>query len=870
MRRNFSFFHGVLVGAVFLALWIPASALAVGLGKLTVFSGLGQPLNAEIDLVSNEKNELDSLSVRVAPPTSYRDAKVEYQSVLTRVKLVVDRRKDGTPILKISSTQPVNDPFLDLLLEVSWASGRLTREYTFLLDPPEFGNKSVAIESAAPVHGQALPAAAAPASQKPATAPQTAAAQTGTGDTYGPVKRGDTLNKIATQTKPEGVTLDQMLIALYQANKGAFIGNNIHRLRTGETLSVPGKDEAAAIAETDAAKQVRMQTADWRAYRERIAANAPSTPEEAGGASAGKITTRAEDTSAPAQAGRDQLRLSKAQAGAKGAAASAAVREDATAREKALTEANSRVADLEKQVKDLQQLITLKNQALHDLQQQAQQAKAPAALPQSEAKVAQQAPAPQTVPPVEAPKPQAATPAAAVAPAPAAAAPEIKPEVPAPAAPTVVAKAADSKPRVAAAPPPPQDTSLVDDLLGNPLLLAGGGGVVALAGIWALLTTRRKRATRGFEDSIMAGTDIKTNTVFGNTGGGVVNTGDNSLVTGFSRQGLGNIDTDEVDPIAEAEVYLAYGRDAQAEEILRDALQKDPQRHEIYLKLLEIQAHNNRRDAFEAIAGDLYAVTKGEGEIWQRAAAMGRGLDPNNPMFAEGAEHAGGSETSPLSPTEPNALEMGSVDTQPLSPLTVDETQVFTIRPALTPEPAKPAATSLDFNLDELSTRPGLELPPLPEAEPEVPKDGNLMEWEAPKLSAVPSSTPARDPKASNESWEATVEERKEPPRAAPVLTTVESSKVTPLHEAKTAVTGLDLDKLDLSFDPQRAPMDDPTPSVLDGQWHDAATKLDLARAYQEMGDLEGAREILQEVLHEGDADQKKEAQTLLDKLRAA
>src|SRR5439155_12351576 len=160
------------------------------------------------------------------------------------------------------------------------------------------------------------------------------------------------------------------------------------------------------------------------------------------------------------------------------------------------------------------------------------------------------------------------------------------------------------------APPAPPETSILDDLIGNPYMLAAGGGVVALAGVLALLATRRKRATRGFEDSIMTGTDIKTNTVFGNTGGGVVNTGDNSMTTGFSRQGLGNIDTDEVDPIAEAEVYLAYGRDAQAEEILRDALQKDPQRHEIYLKLLEIQVHNNRREASEAIAGELYSNTK--------------------------------------------------------------------------------------------------------------------------------------------------------------------------------------------------------------------------------------------------------------------
>ncbi len=150
-----------------------------------------------------------------------------------------------------------------------------------------------------------------------------------------------------------------------------------------------------------------------------------------------------------------------------------------------------------------------------------------------------------------------------------------------------------------------------------------------------MIAARRRKTTK-FEDSIISGTDIKTNTVFGSTGGGVVNTGDNSLASDFSREGLGNIDTDEVDPIAEAEVYLAYGRDAQAEEILKDALKKDPQRQEIYLKLLEIHAQHNKPSAFETVASELYAVCNGQGEVWHKAVALGRQLDPNNPMFAEG------------------------------------------------------------------------------------------------------------------------------------------------------------------------------------------------------------------------------------------
>ena len=170
----------------------------------------------------------------------------------------------------------------------------------------------------------------------------------------------------------------------------------------------------------------------------------------------------------------------------------------------------------------------------------------------------------------------------------------------------------------------------------TPTWAIGAGALAILGGIAALVAARRRKTTK-FEDSIISGTDIKTNTVFGSTGGGVVNTGENSLASDFSREGLGNIDTDEVDPIAEAEVYLAYGRDAQAEEILKDALKKDPQRQEIYLKLLEIHAQHNKPSAFETVASELYAVSQGQGEVWQKAVALGRQLDPNNPMFAEGA-----------------------------------------------------------------------------------------------------------------------------------------------------------------------------------------------------------------------------------------
>ena len=850
MRLKLIFTNYLIAGFL---LSLPLTVYPLGLGKISVLSGLGQPLNAEIELVSVGPDELDSLTVRVADPGTYRQNNVEYQSGLGRARISIERRRDGRAYLKIITPQPFNDPYVDLLLEMNWAQGRLVRNYTFLLDPPEGIAGSRVAESAPAVQGQALPAQTA---AQPAVGKQPVV--TSKGDSYGPVKRGETLGKIANQVKPEGVTAEQMLVALYRANRDAFINNNINLLRSGQTLTIPGKEDVAAIASTDAAKLVRIQAADWRAYRDRVAAAAPTAGESS---AASKITAQVEDQGLKSAPTKDRLQLSKGEAGiaSKGGAgkdaAKIAAAEDAIAKEKALQEANERIAQLEKMVKDLQARLTLSSDKGAQLQAQASATKAepPKDTAKPEAKAPEKAPV--TSPPTTTALPVTPTSPTATAPATETPSKTAEPSPPAPtvaAAPTVeppkAVKADPAKQTKAKTPPPAQaEPSFIDDLLSNTPVLAGGAAAILLGGgVLAFLATRRKKANRGLGDSIMTGTDIKTNTVFGNTGGGVVNTGDNSLTTGFSRQGLGNIDTDEVDPIAEAEVYLAYGRDAQAEEILRDALQKDPSRHEIYLKLLEIQSQNNKPAAFETLASELYAATKGQGEVWAKAAALGRQLDPNNPLYA----------SQELSAATPNTIPQPTGDalaeTMKFEP---EHTQVFTVPPALTPE-APPAAEpkvekkSLDFNLDDLQFTPPKKSEPTLQTTTKIePLEFDLDLPAKPKTDTAILDKPVVGLDSGL---------RKVDTKATDTVRT--SAPAT-----ETTLPGLDLNNLDLAFDPDRSA--DPTPSVMDGQWHDAATKLDLAKAYQEMGDLEGAREILREVLHEGDDEQKKEAQTLLAKL---
>ena len=374
----------------------------------------------------------------------------------------------------------------------------------------------------------------------------------------------------------------------------------------------------------EATRTVRIQAADWRGYQDRVAGAAPPAEAAAGRVAAGKIGTTVEEKLPAAAPGRDQLKVSP-QVG-KGAAASPAA-EEVVARDQALKEAQTRIGELEKTLKDLQRALELKGQTGAQLQAQADAAKGKAPEP-AEGRAAEGASR-------RRPRLRGAGDRSAREP------PKAEPPRPSPSRrrpprrPKRRRRRPTSRRRRRKANRRSSTISSAASRAGS----SAGARSRRSAGVAALIAARRRKTVK-FEDSIIGGTDIKTNTVFGSTGGGVVNTGENSLATDFSREGLGSIDTDEVDPIAEAEVYLAYGRDAQAEEILKDALRKDPQRQEIYLKLLEIHAQHNKPSAFETVAAELYSVSQGKGEAWQKAVTLGRQLDPNNPMFGEGGAAA--------------------------------------------------------------------------------------------------------------------------------------------------------------------------------------------------------------------------------------
>ena len=839
--------RAVVAAALFVV--VPLAAQAAGLGKLSVLSPLGQPLNAEIEVVSLQSGEEEGLIARLASPDAFTQAGIDFNPALASLRFSIQRR-NGQPVLKVSSTQPINEPFLDMLVELQWSTGRLVREYTFLLDPEEFKQPATAAAPtpAAPAERPAeQPAAAAPVEAKP-LAPAPAAAPAAPGTTY-EVKKGDTLGRIAREHLPPGVTLNQMLIAIYRANQEAFIRKNVNLVRAGKILTIP-TEEAASVDPEEANKLVRQHMAEFAEYRRQLAA-APTGAEAAPGqqAASGKIESK--PAAQPPAAAPDQLRLSKAEPG-KGARA--AREDDRAAQERARQEAESRVQELEKNVGDLQKLLALKNQQLAELEKKG-------GAPQAPAKPAAEAPKPAA----EAPKPAAEAPKpAAEAPKPAAEAP--KPAAAAPKPPAQPAKPAAKKAPPAAKKAPAPEPSIVDEFLNNPLYLGALGLVVILLVVYGWWTWRRKKAAQAkFQTSVLgAASEGGPGSVFGAAAAAAPAAAPATSSAAQAPAAPQPAEAEEVDPIAEADVYMAYGRDAQAEEILKEALQKDASRVAVQAKLLEIYAARKDAKSFEQTALKLKGLTNGAGPEWDKAAALGRSIDPQNGLYggAGGAQAAPAAvPAAPAAPTldfdlggapaqaatpditldvPPKAgggasvdFDLGGATAPPAAPAAAAEKSDFTpdgtiIMGAKEPDQTTGGAGGLDFDLGlggEKKAAPAAPAPAPAAAEP----SGLDFDLNLDIGGAAGGAKPA------------------EAPAAAPAA-------------------GLDLSGITLDLGGTTEPAA-PAAGGGDPKWQEVATKLDLAKAYEEMGDKDGARELLNEVMKDGDAAQKGQAQQLLAKL---
>jgi pilus assembly protein FimV len=709
-----------LCAAVASALVCFSSANAAGLGKLTVLSSLGQPLRAEIELTSVAKDEAGSLVAKLASTEVFRQANIEFNPALLSLHFTIDRRSEHQYI-RVTSSQAINEPFVDMLLELGSANGRLVREYTFLLDPAEMRAAQPA-QVAAPINvptavvPQTAPAQASrqqeqvpplPAARSVSRAPsakQEAKPKQDRNQSDYQVKKGDTLAGIANRVKPEGISLDQMLVGLYHANPDAFSGKNMNRLRTGQILLVPTAEAAQGISKNEAKNIVLAQAADFNSYRNRLAgmvANAsPNKSTEARQSAGGKISAKVEERATAANEAKDKLKLSKAANASApektlGAATSA---EDKIAKDKATADANARVKELEKNVSDLQKILEIKSKDMAVAQQK--QVETPAAVKPAVPASATASSVASNLKAVN--KPQSAVaPVAISATATAASTPSAKATIP----PKPVAKPViKHKPVVPVRPEP----SLLDELMENSALLAAAGAIIAGLGGLGLYYSRRKKKNGLAKGRVADDASLKANSLFGSTGGQSVDT-NNSVFNSNFAPSASQLDTNEVDPVAEADVYIAYGRDAQAEEILKEALRTQPERNAVRLKLLEIYAARKDIRLFDMQASELYAMTRGEGEEWALAATMGLAIDPNNPLYAGGelpdemsAKAAPlHSLTQPLEDLDPEAL-LGNLPQHE----SLDSTELKLDDAELKIAPAnQPAELGMEFDIGQVASQ---------------------------------------------------------------------------------------------------------------------------------------------------------------------
>ncbi len=806
---------------------VPLLAHAAGLGKLTVLSALGQPLSADVQIVALQPGDEDSLKASLATQNAFRSAGIQFNPVLLGMKFALEHRGDQV-VLHLSTSQPVSDPFLDVLIELQWASGRLVREYTFLLDPPNYG------KGPQPIAAVPLPAPAAAQSPAPAaTAEHPVSPVPGVkpAGTY-VVKNGDTLSEIARHYMGSGVTLNQMLIALYRANTGAFIHANINLVRAGRILNIPGSETAGGIDPAEARRVVTSQMREFADYRRKLAAAvaaraAHAAPSER--TAAGRITEKQAET--PPPEGKDRLTLSKMEPNHPTSAVSKAARgDDRVAREQALKEAQSRVTDLEKNVADLRKLLDLRNAQIAELEKKAA---APAAAAPTAAKPSELAK----------PVPAAAPPKPAVAP---------KPN-----------PVATPKPKPKAVTPPPPAPSLVDEFLDNPLALGGLAIVIVLlAGYGALAWRRKKAAQNQFQESVGGGIGLGGVSVLGAAAQQAAEAGPAISQVSVSPTGLGPIETEEVDPIAEADVYMAYGRDAQAEEILKEALQKDANRTAIHTKLLEIYANRRDTKAFERTALKLKELTHGAGAEWDKATKLGRSIEPQNGLYAGALDDT--VRLAPGAPAPAPALDfdLGRTTTGAAPDVTTEG------------EKGRAAEPALDFDL-------GTTTAPEEEEKTDFAPGGTLIMGSEETRAATGTidfdlGTMAGEGKREGEATEPFAPTQV--PSAVPAATAASGSAGAidfdfnlDLGEEKAATpppaaeTPLDLSSISLDLG---TPGGTATPATnTDPKWQEVATKLDLAKAYEEMGDKDGARELLNEALKEGDAAQQSQAQQMLANL---
>lgn len=891
------------------------AAFALGLGPVHVKSRLNQPLDAEIPVVQGSPGEAQGLIVQLASAEDFDRVGLDRERVSVPLEFSLGKNARGEPVVKVTSTQAIREPVLDFLVEANWPNGRLLREYTVLLDPPTLAPARTAVASQ-PAKSATRPLATRPephrepakpvvhAAPTPAKAPVAssrapAASRRAASGEYGPVAAGETLWDIAKANRADdSVNLNRMMLAFARVNPDAFINGNINALKRGAILRVPDdKDLAAAGSASEAAAEVSRQTQAWRggSTATRVASSTPVADQPStrpslrttGDKSASSTKSTERLALVPPKAGKESLAASDTpgSGGSKDGKAATQLRADLARTREALSSREQESTDLKARVKELEdisaksnRLIGLKDSEIADLQRRLEELRSkPAAAgttasaTSAEATVAATSKSNTPVETVTVDSTPASTPASTSAadtqanqtstPATGLADKDIwgksaaSESTPSTASETTRdASAAEDTGASASSEQSPQagttgsDSAVVPEVgsttaqtptasvVSEPLNTASStttapGKPVAKPTVTPAMPARVASAPWYMQPwvkiaGLVAGVLLVLLGLLGLRRRRPAEAPKRASIAGAFGDGPPALqrnteDEDAIEPETE-------------EEILRRQLADNPDDIGLHLELLSLYYAENDVAAFEAGARDMADHVGEDDELeWQQVKAMGAELAPDNPLFADAEADA-----------DTDFDTHRASDATTVLPVFDDEDDIDTSQ----------HDQDNDFDFDDAEA----------DADAEV-----TNEFERPDLYAGSDEPAHVDDDAERPAFEFNI---------PPVDDSPDTSEldVSEVPVAPKTTYGLDIDAGKKSS-PFRATDDtrldaDDLPGVATDEelmiGEDAVgTKLDLARAYLDMGDPEGARAMLDEVLGEGDATQQDEARRLIDEI---
>ncbi|MEM7098335.1 MAG: FimV/HubP family polar landmark protein [Pseudomonadota bacterium] len=875
----------LVVSCTFIAQLLPMQSWALGLAEIEVQSALNERFNAKIELLDSQGFQPTEIVVKMASREDFDRVGVERFFFLTDLRFKVEADSNGNAIVSVTSTRPVSEPYLNFIVEVLWPSGKLLKEYTVLLDPPNFSQASAPlIERPASQSSQtnnsvaqADPAPASPSRTSgtrvrldpPAESPSQPRRSASVDEDGATVMTtvDDTLWKIANRTREEVVSVNQQMIALQRKNPRAFIRGNINLLKAGYRLDLPSENEAMELSRSDADLEVAAHTDAWREGRSMVAQNNTTFDDQAGAennlASQVDATPVEIDATAAADDGKGQVRI-VANSGELGAASGSGEVNQLIEERAALTrqvEELSQQLDTEKELADNQvtvkdRQLEVKDQEIAQLQQQLSEMR------------------------------------------------------------TDMQKIAQSQNQSARSAPEPVP------FWQTPLVLFGVIGVLILLLVLLLVLLRRNQAeARALEeyleeqpadyeqgqisdDALQAGAaadyDDDLEELPSAEGQIEPTLGDDDLLSldDEAMQGEENdvaesefehedtllaFDEDDSeaggtetgDVIGEAEIYIAYGRYGQAANLLLGVLGNEPARHDVRLKLLETYVEANDEEGFathaeyllqnsddedilhaarelEAQLGENTVVLDDEPQDQVEPAETGveedsLSMDLDDLEDLESADSADNLETELVEGADDFTLEfddelsLSDDDTSATGALALDDENVSLDAPASDEEDF--VAESSNTQGDALGGDLGLDFDP--DRDVDDTPDAQLRDDQDDELDALLADFDENTNQTADDTSDAgelSLEEG--------IGEGLEEGLETDLDNlepgAEEDVEGFDFDSSDEDVN---------------------ETKLDLASAYIDMGDQDGARDILEEVVQEGSEAQQSRAKDLLGQL---